>query len=113
MMTPTITAKLTAWAGLIIGGLAWAANTQAGEMLATPDCISNSAVHPSAIISAALLAAVLASAGLSWWRDGKPSAPADRTLPFASQLSALTALLFAFALALQAMASLVLTGCER
>jgi len=111
MTNPTVTAKLTAWAGLVIGGLAWAANTQLGEMLAIPDCINR--VRPSAIISAALLAVVVAAAGLSWWLDGKPSAEADRTLPFASKLSALTALMFAFALVLQVMASVVLSGCER
>ncbi|MGJ4929254.1 hypothetical protein ACQR1I_24895 [Bradyrhizobium sp. HKCCYLS2038] len=111
MTTPTTTTKLTAWAGLIIGGLGWAANTQLGEMLATPDCISRS--RPSAIISAALLAAVLLAAGLSWWLDGKPSTGADRTLSFSSRLSALTALLFAFALLMQAAASMVLSGCER
>ncbi|CCD85405.1 protein of unknown function [Bradyrhizobium sp. ORS 285] len=111
MTAPTTTAKLTAWAGLVIGGLAWAANTQLGEMLPTTDCIST--ISPSPIVSAALLVVVLAAAGLSWWLDGKPSAQADRTLPFASRLSALTALMFAFALLLQAIASLVLSGCER
>jgi len=111
MTTPTVRAKLTAWAGLVIGGLAWAADTQLGEMLATADCIST--VRPSAIISAVLLAFVLVSAGLSWWLDGRPSAQVDRTLPFASQISALAALIFAFALALQTTASMVLSGCER
>ncbi len=111
MTTPTVTAKLTTWAGLVIGGLAWAANTQLGDMLATTDCIS--VARPSAIISAVLVALVLTSAGLSWWLDGKPSAEVDRTLPFASQLSALAALIFAFALVLQTTASLVLSGCER
>ncbi|WP_257167036.1 hypothetical protein [Bradyrhizobium sp. SRS-191] len=111
MTATTTTAKLTAWAGLVIGGLAWAVNTQLGEMLATTDCIS--AVRPSAVISAALLAVVLIAAGLSWWRDGRPSTRADRTLPFAARLSALTALLFAFAVVLQAIASVVLSGCER
>jgi len=112
MRTPTTTAKLTAWAGLVIGGLAWAANTQLGEMLSTRDCISQT--RPSAIISAMLLALVLASAGLSWWFDrDRPSAEVDRTLPFSSRLSALTALIFAFALVLQTTASMVLSGCER
>jgi hypothetical protein len=111
MTTPTVTAKLTAWAGLVIGGLAWAANTQFGEMLATPDCIST--VRSSAIISATLLVAALTATGVSWWADRKRSAADDRTLPFAAQLSALTALMFAFALLMQATASMVLTGCER
>jgi len=112
MRTPTTTAKLTAWAGLVIGGLAWAINTQLGEILPTRDCISPNS--PSAIISTVLLVLVLASAGLSWWFDGnKPSAEVDRTLPFSSRLCALTALIFAFALVLQATASMVLSGCER
>ncbi|MGJ5026383.1 hypothetical protein ACQR1I_06030 [Bradyrhizobium sp. HKCCYLS2038] len=110
-MATTTTAKLTAWAGLVIGGLAWTVNTQLGEMLAITDCIS--AARPSAIVSAALFAVILFAAGLSWWLDGEPSARADRTPPFASQLSALTAPLFAFAVLLQAIASVVLSGCER
>jgi len=110
--TPTVTAKLTAWAGLIIGGLAWATNTQLGEMLPTTDCISRA--RPSAIISTVLLAGVLVSAGFSWWRARQPAAQqADRTIPFAAQLSAVSALLFSFALVMQMTASLVLSGCER
>jgi hypothetical protein len=99
------------WAGLVIGGIAWAANTQIGEILPMTDCIGQR--HLSAIISFAGALIVLAAGGLSWRLDGRPSVGDDRSLPFASQLSVLSALVFTFALLMQGAASLVLSGCER
>jgi hypothetical protein len=102
---------LTAWAGLIIGGIIWAANTQLGQILPYVDCIGQA--HLSAIISFVGALVVLASSALSWRLDGRPSVGDDRSLPFASRLSALAALVFTFALLLQGAASMVLSGCER
>jgi hypothetical protein len=110
MRAPSTTTKLMAWAGLIVGGVAWAGNTQLGEILPTADCIGRH--HLSAIISFAGAIVVLASGGVSWRLDGRTSAGDDRTLPFAARLSALAALVFTFALLMQGAASLVLTGCE-
>ena len=111
MRLPSTSAKLTAWAGLVIGGVAWAANTQLGQILPTTDCIGRH--HLSAIISFAGALIVLTSGGLSWCLDHRPSIGDDRSLPFASRLSALAALVFTFALLMQGAASLVLSGCER
>ncbi len=111
MRRPSTTAKLMAWAGLVIGGLIWAADTELGDVIATTDCIA--ATRPSAIIAFSGALVVLASAAVSWRLDCRPSIGDDWTLPFASRLSALAALLFAFAVAMQGAAALVLTGCER
>jgi hypothetical protein len=100
-----------AWAGLVIGGIAWAANTQLGEILPTIDCIGRH--HVSAIISFAGALVVLVSGAVSWRLDSRPSIGDDHSLPFASRLSALSALVFTFALLMQGAASLVLSGCER
>jgi hypothetical protein len=111
MRLPRTSAKLMAWAGLVIGGIAWAANTQIGEILPPADCSSD--VRRSAIISFVAAAIVLASGGISWRLDSRPSVGDDRSLPFASRLSAMAALVFTFALLMQGAASLVLSGCER
>jgi hypothetical protein len=50
------------------------------------------------------------------WRSVRPPPTgfgSPSTLRFAGRMSALSALVFAFALILQAVASMVLTGCER
>lgn len=111
MRLPSTSAKLTAYAGLVIGGVFWACNTQLGEMLAPIDCIAT--IRPSAVVSFTAALVVLVSAAVSWRLDGRPSIGDDRSLPFASQVSALAALVFAFAILMQGAASLVLTGCER
>jgi len=111
MRLPSTSAKLMAWAGLVIGGVAWAANTQLGEILPTANCIGRH--HLSAIISFAGAFVVLACGGVSWCLDHRPSIGDDHSLPFASRLSALAALVFTFALLMQGAASLVLSGCER
>ncbi|CCE10507.1 conserved membrane hypothetical protein [Bradyrhizobium sp. STM 3843] len=111
MRLPSTSAKLMAWAGLVIGGVIWAANTQLGDILSTRDCIATA--RPSTLISFAGMLIMLASATISWRLDSRPSIGDDRSLPFASRLSALSALVFAFAVALQGAASLVLSGCER
>jgi hypothetical protein len=111
MRLPSTSAKLMAWAGLVIGGVAWAVNTQLGEILPTADCIGKH--HGSAIISFFGALIVLGSGALSWRLDSRPSIGDDRSLPFSSRLSALAALVFTFALLMQGAASLVLSGCER
>jgi hypothetical protein len=103
---------LLVWVGLLIAPLAWAANTQLGQILPYLDCQHHARF--SAIISfAGAIAAGLAAA--SSWRSGSRAGriePAP-TLAFAGYVSALAASVFAFALALQGIASLVLSGCER
>jgi hypothetical protein len=55
-------------------------------------------------------------AGCVSWRSARPPSTgfgSPSTLRFVGNLSALSALIFAFALIMQTIASLVLTGCER
>jgi len=111
MRLPSTSAKLTAWAGLVIGGIVWAANTQLGQILPTSDCIGTARLL--AILSFAGALVVLACSAVSWSLDSRPSIGDDRSLPFAARLSALAALVFTFALLMQGAASLVLSGCER
>jgi len=76
------------------------------------------AVYPSGPGSLRRLltfAAAACVAGVTSWRSvgrAQISEPL-RTLAFVGSLGALAALLFAFALAMQGWASLVLSGCER
>jgi hypothetical protein len=103
------------YAGLTIGPLAWAINTQLGQILPYLECSSRLPLLAGTSIALALLS--LAAGYLSWRRDleGPDALPAHgaNTASFIAMLSALAGALFAFPLLLQAMSSLVLTGCER
>jgi hypothetical protein len=69
------------------------------------------------------LVAIAVSAGAGWWSwqtfralargPDHPVSDARRTLRFLGGLGAGAALLFLFALSLQALAGFILTGCER
>ena len=69
------------------------------------------------LAGAVLICTALAlTAGLVSWRAASKETvgfASPNTLRFDALLSALSALVFSFALALQTIASLVLTGCER
>lgn len=98
--------QFATWAGLTVGPVLWAVNMQSGQILPYPDC--RSGLHVNLVIS--LLAAALSlAASIAAWRFAR----SDGTGLFASRLGALLSLLFAFTLLLQAMAGLLLTGCER
>jgi hypothetical protein len=95
--------------GLIVAPLLWACNTQAGQILPYADC--GTAIRLAAIFP--LVSAILAAAGgyVSWTAVATGSG--KRPTRFVALLGALAGLLFAFALALQGTAGLILTGCER
>jgi hypothetical protein len=95
-------------AGLTIGGLVWAINTQLGEMLPYPECRTRIALL--ALTSLAMALAAIGAALLSRRKREPDQAAVD---VFLSRLGLMAGLLFAFAIALQGAASLVLTGCER
>jgi hypothetical protein len=102
-------------AGLTIGPAAWAINTQLGQILPYLECSSRLPLLAGTSIALALLS--LAAGYLSWRcdpgdPDGLPAHVAN-TASFIATLSALAGAFFAFALLLQALSSLVLTGCER
>jgi len=100
-------------AGLAVASAAWATNTQLGEILPYVDCR-----HQARFLALASFAALLlvgAAAILSWRASSRARnrAPVTATSGFIGALSALSAVIFAFALSMQAVASLVLSGCER
>jgi hypothetical protein len=104
---------LSMLAGLSIAPTVWAINMQLGQMLPYIDCAQQSRL--SAIYSFAGSATALIAGGFSWnWtRPEKNTSSLTATSRFIARLGALSALIFAFALALQGIASLVLSGCER
>jgi hypothetical protein len=86
---------------------------QLGQILPYIDCAQQ--FRYSAYISAAVVLLVLLAGYVSWrWVRSPPRGfGSQSTLRFAGKMSALSALVFAFALIMQTIASMVLTGCER
>lgn len=113
-----IRADLLPCAGLVVGGALWALNMQLGQIIPYVECGASLPYAALASFPAALLS--LAAGLLSWhgtrprngaaWREG---AAYPRSLDFVAGVSALSSLLFAFALVMQGLSSLILTGCER
>jgi hypothetical protein len=106
-------ARFSEWAGLWVAALLWAINTQLGLILPLTDCVTQK--HVAAAISLAAVV-VTALAGVLSWRMAKTDITgfrSPRTFRFAGALSAMSSLVFVFALSLQMAASMVLTGCER
>ncbi|WIW46870.1 hypothetical protein ML401_01760 [Bradyrhizobium sp. 62B] len=104
---------LSVWAGLWFAPLIWAVNMQLGQILPYADCRSQ--LHSSAIIS--FVGAVFTSAsGLnSWWSPRRVGGGAaeQSNAHFGGIVSALSAGIFTFAMLMQGVAALVLTGCEK
>jgi hypothetical protein len=98
-------------AGLMIGSSAWIVNTQLGQMLPYLDCRHQASY--SAIASFAGAAVAGFAGAMSWCSANRAPGLPPATLKFIACVSALAALVFAFALASQGFASLVLSGCER
>lgn len=111
------THRLLSWlslsAGLLIAPLAWAIVVQLGEILPWLDCqhqVRSSAIAAFSGMLLACLAAIVS------WRSimhHRTAAPLTATSVFLGALSAVSALIFIFALSMQGVASLVLSGCER
>ena len=105
--------RFSLMAGLLIAPLAWAIGTQLGEILPYLDCQHQAQSSAIAAFSGMLLACL---AAIMSWRSTSRARMADSltaTSGFLGALSALSALIFGFALFLQGIASLVLSGCER
>jgi hypothetical protein len=100
-------------AGLIIAPAIWAADMQAGQILPYPACHLQTPF--TAILSFTSLILALASGYVSWRARQAiaPGAPESGSLRFIAALGYLAALIFAFALLLQGIAGIMLTGCEQ
>jgi hypothetical protein len=103
---------LLSWAGLLIASSAWIINTQLGEILPYLDCQQQARFSAMASFVGATVACV--AGAVSWQSAGRANKSDPlATSGFAGSLSALSAAVFAFALSMQGIASLVLSGCER
>ncbi|MFC7554848.1 hypothetical protein EBE87_14945 [Pseudoroseomonas wenyumeiae] len=96
-------------AGLAVGPGIWALSTQLGQILPYAEC--GASIRPSTIFAGLGALLSLGSAWLSW--RGAAGLRKEEAMRFTGQMAALMGLLFAFALLLQAAATLVLSGCER
>jgi hypothetical protein len=99
-------------AGLYAGAVAWSANTQAGYSLVSWAC-----AHDARILFPllALIFAVASGIGAfaSWRAVSAPRSANTAASRLLARIGVLSACLFALAIILQGIASLVLTGCER
>jgi uncharacterized membrane protein YqjE len=113
MTTHNIIFRLSLIAGLALASAAWAINTQLGEILPYLDCRQHARYSAFASLAGLLLACVAAI--LSWRarRRAQNTEPFTATSGFIGTMSALSALVFTFAIFLQGIASLVLSGCEQ
>ena len=97
---------LLACAGLVAGPAAWAIATQLGLILPYAEC--HASFRPL-LLTGLLLTGLAVYGGWLSWRAPWPG----RTGQFTGRLCALLAAALAFATLLQALASAMLTGCER
>jgi len=110
-------ANLRPCIGLIVAPVIWAVNTQLGQMLPSVECRAGWPVLAATSAVGVLIA--LGAAFLSW--NGpcglQPLARQQSIFPtafdFVAMLSTLSGVTFAFVLALQGFASLMLLACER
>jgi len=105
---------MSLWVGLAAAPVGWAVAMQLGQILPYVDCAEQ--IRSSAAVAAAATVIAVLSGGASWWsvhRGRLAVAAKPSTLRFVGLLGAMTSFVFAFALALQTVASMVLSGCER
>jgi hypothetical protein len=93
-------------AAAILAPLIWAVNMQLGQILPYAQCGSRFRLLLWSSSIGVLQSLV---AGIVSWRGS----PAIRSAWFAARVSVLLGLVFAFTMVLQALAGLMLTGCER
>lgn len=113
MSVRKIQSALSILVGSLVASTVWAINMQLGQILPYADCTRQS--HWSAIVSFIGVGAAVLTGAISWrWAEqARINAPLTDTSRFVAWISALSALLFAFAMLMQGIASLVLSGCER
>lgn len=96
-------------AGLGVGPVLWALSMQLGQILPYAEC--GARIRASTLFAAIGMVLTLGSAWLSW--RGAAGLHGQQAMRFTGRLGALMGLLFAFALLLQAAATLVISACER
>jgi hypothetical protein len=106
----SVKAGATVCAGLVLAPAVWALNMQLGQVLPYAEC--GAGWRLSASISALCIVVACLSGWISWHAASRQPIE-DAALRFMARLSGSLACIFAFALLLQAIAGLVLTGCER
>ncbi len=114
MSTSRLLTRLSIWAGLWFAALIWAVNMQLGQILPYADCRSQ--LHWSAITSFAGAALATASGLVSWLAARKVirgGVAAQGNVDLGRTVGALSASIFTFALLMQGVAAIVLTGCEK
>lgn len=100
------------WSGLLIASTLWMVNMQLGQILPYLDCQHQT--RYSAVISFVGAAIACLAGAISWRSIGHVLTPEpQRAWLFVGSINVLAALVFAFALSMQGMAGLVLSGCER
>ncbi|NNM73137.1 hypothetical protein [Enterovirga aerilata] len=112
----SLAANLRPCSGLIAGPAVWAANMQLSQILPYADCGGGLRLTSLAAFLGVMVA--LGSGYLSWRSAGPaPDTGAESAYPasrrFVAMLGALAGPIFAFAMLLQALSGLFLTGCER
>ena len=107
--------SLALFAGLAGGPFLWAVCTQLGPVLPYAECSAGFPVLAPIAFAAALISVTFGAWAWSVARaaDAQPPGAFPHPRLFLARLGALTGLMFALALFYQALASLLLSGCER
>jgi hypothetical protein len=96
--------------GLWIPPLLWATSLQLGQILPYVDCTAPSRSSAATAFSAMAITIV---AGAMSWRSAARLREGGYVLRSVAVIATMSAAVFAYAIALQAGATLVLSGCER
>ena len=114
--SPSFAANILPCAALLVAPFVWVVNMQLSQILPYLDC--RSGLHTSAM--APLVATVLTAGAVyvSWRSTGQqPDVWGESAYPairrFAAILGCFAGAIFAYALLLQALSGVLLTGCER
>jgi hypothetical protein len=105
---------LASFAGLAVAPFLWAVSTELGPILPYAQCRTGFPVLAAIAFAAALVS--VAFGGWSWLAAGEREAEAEAPRHsgiFLARLGGLSGVLFALTLFYQALASFLLTGCER
>jgi hypothetical protein len=95
----------------VVGSGLWALNTQLGQILPYAEC--GARISPGLLVSLLALAVTLLATLVSGRSLLLARQQAAGGLGFTAALGLLSGLLFAYALLLQGLSTVVLTGCER